>query len=1029
MIQRLVQLSADNSVLVNILFWVICIAGLFAWNLLPKEQFPKVQVDRVAAVIIYPGASAEDVENAVIRPIEKAISTIDGVKHYYSDATEGRALLNVELTRGTDAVSARGDIERAINEVSSLPETVLPPRVLVINVTVPIIRIAVMGDLQSVDYTEALALELKDFPGVSEVQTRGMSKRVIRVDTDSEKLASLGLSHQHIQTQLLLANGSAPAGNIHIGQQTALIRTPKNLTSLSDIQNIHIPTRATGPPLFLKDIARVYEDWEAPQYRYRLNGQPAVILTLIRTDDADAFKTVSAVHEWEKTLVAPKGVVVKSFDNSAIIVQDRLRILAANAAIGIVLVGICLIVFIGLRSTLLVIWGMPVAYLGAILMMYITGNSVNVVSTFALLLVTGIIVDDAVIIVENVQRHIELGKTKVQAAIDGTKQVFGAVFASTLTTCLAFAPLLLLEGTVGRVMSIVPTVVIFSLLMSLVEAFFILPGHLSHFAKERSPETDEAQTKEAYLTLLLKRTFKPILLKIIGPRARYTTALIVAVIILASLSLTKVMKTTLTTEGHPYFVLVNIDLPEGSDATQTDAVLQEIETRISSDCEQLCSWIYSTVGRQIDPSDFTTEGPRYGQFKIGFHNTQPTFDAVPEFLDSLRVQLAQHPEVKSFGIETLKGGPPAGRDLDVKVRSRHTEQLLPASEQLKSHLESRPAISDVRIEDGIGGWEYTIEIDPQRATTLGVTNGQIAQLSRRAIEGESAIELTLNERNTKVIVREANLTEYASAAELGNLSLGFTPQGVPIQLRDVANIERHLSTERIQRVDGQRAIRLSALVDSKLSSSENEQILINEAFETIKKTTPNVDLFYGGQLADSKESFAALPAIFSMAILMIFGVLAIQFKSYLQPIIILSAIPLGAAGVVLGLFSVGMDLSLIAMIGAIGLIGIVVNDSLVLIDFINQLRLKGEGLQEAVVNGTLLRLRPIFITSITTVLGLAPLGLGIAGEEPLLAPMAISISFGLAFATILALFIVPTSYLIIEDLRSFLQKCFTRQKA
>ena len=1020
MIRWLVRLSANNSVLVNIIFWVICIAGIFAWNLLPKEQFPKVQVDRIAAIVIYPGASAESVETAIIRPVEEAIRSVDGIKHYYSDATEGRALFNVELTRDTDIDTARSDIERAINEVENLPDSILPPRVLVINVSVPIIRVAIMGDTKAIDYAEKISLALQDFQGVSEVSLKGAAEKVIRIETHPNKLDALKMTHGEIQAAIQAASGAAPAGNIKIGEQSVLVRTPNALQNIDDIKKISLPKTDRGPPIYLEDIADIYEDWEQPYYRYRLDGQPAIVLTLLRTDDADALKTVKMVQEWEKTVTPPQGLTIKSFDDSAIVVKDRLAILAANAGIGIILVGLCLMAFIGLRSTMLVIWGMPVAYLGAILTMLLTDTSINVVSTFALLLVTGIIVDDAVIIVENVQRHIEMGKSKVQAAIDGTQQVFGAVFASTLTTCLAFAPLLLLEGTVGRVMSIVPTVVICSLLMSLIEAFFILPGHLSHYAKggENGPN---AEQKDSLLTERLKSFFHPILIRIVGPRARYATAAIMTVVVLASLSLSSLMRTSLTTEGHPYFVFVNIDLPEGSDRNQTEKVLKALEAEVVTHGSELTEWIYTKVGRQLDPADFSTEGPRYGQLKIGFRSDQAVFDAVPDLLDTLREGIDNHPSIQDFSIVIPKGGPPAGRDIDIKVRSRQPSEILPVAQALQSHLDSKPGVSDIRLESGLGGWEYLIQVDPDRAATSGIPSGLIAQAARQAIDGQSALELTLGERNTKLLIREKGLSERASSAEIRQVRVGYSSAGEPIFLQDLAQLQRKRSIERIQRVDGQRAMRLSALVDPKLSSAESEQADITAAFDKIKEQFPSTELFYGGQLANSKESFAALPAIFTMAILLIFGVLAVQFRSYLQPLIILSAIPLGAAGVVLGLFSVGMDLSFIAMIGAIGLVGIVVNDSLVLIDFINQLRREGTPLVEAVIQGTLLRLRPIFITSITTVLGLAPLGLGIAGEEPLLAPMAIAISFGLAFATILALFIVPTAYLIVEDIRQLTQ--------
>ncbi|MFT7521146.1 MAG: multidrug efflux pump subunit AcrB, partial [Kiritimatiellia bacterium] len=623
--------------------------------------------------------------------------------------------------------------------------------------------------------------------------------------------------------------------------------------------------------------------------------------------------------------------------------------------------------------------------------------------------VSGIIVDDAIIITENVQRHLESGKSRAQAALDGTVEVFGSVFSATLTTAAAFAPLLMLTGTVGQVMAIVPTVVIFSLAASLLEAFFILPGHLAHYASQGS------KARENVATRWLKVIYRPVLHAITNKYGRYITAVGVVAIMVGVGALATTMRQTLQIDGNPYFVMVNIDLPPSVDAQQTRLALARVERLVHDEASDLVVWHYATTGRQRSPDSFPVVGQQYGQLKIGFHNRSDVFDRVPGFLDSLRQHLNDDPSVVDFSLQMLRGGPPSGRDIDVWVRSRDLEELDPFVDVLAAHLRQRPGVLDVRVSAGRGADAVKIDVDPEVARRYGLTEGDIAVAARASIAGLPSIEISDRERNTPVRVR------WAGSTALGLDQVGDLPvvtSQFTMRLRDVASIHRVREPQRIDRVDRQRAVRISATVDPDVSTPEREQAAFDIVYADEKAHYPSVDIFVGGALADSQESFSQLPGAALVAGLLIFVVLAIQFRSYVQPLIILSAVPLGMAGVVLGLFSVGMDLSFIALIGAVGLIGIVVNDSLVLVDFINRARRDGMSARDAAIQGGLLRLRPILVTTVTTVGGLAPLGLGIMGREPLLAPMAASIGFGLAFATALTLIAIPVIYLIIDDLSS-----------
>jgi multidrug efflux pump subunit AcrB len=1017
-IRGMVRLAAGNPVLLNLIFAVVCIWGVLAWRGIPKEEFPQVDVDQVGVWVVWPGASPEDIEDLVVRPLEDALADVEGVEHRYGEALEGFGQVTMEFVRGTDVDEARAEVDRAVAGLDTLPEGARAPFSRVLRLLVPITHVALLGDPRQVDLAEQLADELRAFSGVKEVEILGASERRIEVSLDPARAAALGIGPGEVAAAIEAASAGAPLGDLEIDGQRVGVRASRPIggaadaaTAAADVAAVplRVPRAGAGGTLRVGDLGRVEEVWEPAAVRRYVNGQPAIVLQLRREATADSLAVVEAVTPWVagRAEALPPGLGLVAYDDSARVVEDRIQILALNGLVGVLLVAGCLVLFVGRRNALLVLWGMPVAYLGAVGLIAASGNTVNVISTFALLLVTGIIVDDAVIIVENVQRHLEQGKDRLTAALDGTTEVAGAVGASTLTTCLAFAPMAMLEGAVGRVMAIIPAVVIFSLGASLLEAFFILPGHLAHYARERGERGENRATRA------LKRLYSPAVQALTHPRTRWIALGGLGLAFGGVVALTGLMRTTLTTPGLPYYALVNLDLPPSATLAQTRAALESVEARIRSEGAPLTAWYAATAGRQFDPQDFPRSGARYGQVKIGFHNDPEIFEAVPRFLEGLRQQLGAEAALTGWGIRTLEGGPPAGRDIDVRVRGRDPEAVMAATGALLEHLAGRPGVLDALSDATPGEQQLQVEVDPLAAARFGLREAQIVGAARAALDGVVAVELPVDERATEIRVRLAGL-DGADLERVRDLPL-ITPAGT-IRLRQVAEVRRGRGLERIQRVDGLRSVRVSANVDPAVSTPELERAALDEAFAAIQARWPGVEPFYGGVLADTEESFAQLPGAAALATLLIYAVLAVQFRSYLQPLIILSAIPMGVAGMILGLFALGMELSFTAAIGGVGLIGIVVNDSLVLVDFINRARREGVPPREAVIQASLTRLRPILITTVTTVLGLGPLALGVAGEEPLLAPMAVAISFGLAFATALTLVAVPVLYLVLEDL-------------
>ena len=1017
MIRAAVRFAIDRPVVLNLVFWIVVLAGIVGWVRLPKEEFPQVDTDRVIVIASYPGATPSDVEDLLIRPIEDAVDGVEGLKHVYSDAVESLALVSLEFARGTDANTARDEVEREVSAIDNLPEDASTPRVIVAALKIPLVHVALTGDVNAIELAESLSDEIMTLPMVKAVEIRGASERVIRVDLFAEQLAARGISPADVARAIEAAGVGAPAGEVTVGSQQVMVRTRKGVDSVQDLARVPLAV-VGGTSLTVGDVGRIASRWEAPEVTHFVSGQPAIVLVVRGQSGGDALVSVDAIREWttRRRATLPPGIGLVAYDDSARMVRHRIRILAQNGLVGAVLVTMVLIAFIGFRNTALVLWGMPVAYCGAVVMMGWFGVSVNVISSFALLLVTGIIVDDAVVIVENVQRHLEMGKDRVLAALDGTSEVFGAVLASTLTTCLAFAPLMMLEGTVGRVLSVVPMVVIFALSASLLEAFWVLPGHLGHYARER--EAGEAH--ETWATRWVKAVYAPVVGAVTGRWARYGALIVLLVGFISILGLTQFMRTTLTTPGKPVFTFVNVDLPPGADPAQTRAATQRIEALANTEAKSLVLYISSRIGEQTDQRAMSTLGPRFGQVKIGFVNSEEVLAQVPAFLETLRRHLMQDRALDGFGLELMVGGPPSGRDIDVRVRSLDADDAVVVARALEAHLLSRQGVFDVRNE-GLSTMEtFDVQVDSVEAARFGVREAQVSSLVRAAMDGVLALQLPLRDRTTEVRVGLAGY-DNAGLQDVADIPLQGS-DGRMVRLRQVAQVSRATTPSRIQRVDRQRAVRVSALVDVDRSTPEAEVAGVEEAFAASSVGHEGASLFYGGEIADSAESFAELPRVFFFAVLMIYGVLAIQFRSYIQPFIILAAVPLGMSGVIIGLFVLQMDLSFIAMIGAVGLAGIVVNDSLVLIEFINIRREVGLPPREAVVEASLIRLRPILITTVTTVLGLLPIAMGVAGEEPLLAPMAVSISFGLAFATALTLVAVPVLYLVLEDLASLFRR-------
>jgi multidrug efflux pump subunit AcrB len=1029
MFEKIIRLSVGNSVFVNLLFVLVVAAGVVGALKLPREQFPEVSLDAVMVEVVYVGATAADVEELLIRPIEEELDNVPDVKRIESLATEGVANITITFLAGTDLRDARAEVEKAVQAVDDLPEDAETPKVREVKIDLPVLTVALIGD-QSIR-TEADRVQelLSRSPGVAGVTVVGLTERRIVVALDEAKLRSLQIRPAEVSAAVRNAKASVPAGTVESGGAEIFVKTDERLQSAEDVAAI--PLRP-GSPLRIDDVAEVRDIEEVPDTRYYVNGGEAVQLVVNREETADPLEIrediIALLPELEQQLPPHVRAVVS--EDYTTLIRDRLNTVLINGATGAVLVVLILAWVAGFRQALLALWGMPVSYLLATFLMDKTDMTLNVISTFGLLIATGIVVDDAIVVIENTQRHLEMGKSRRQAAIDGAKEVLLPVSVAVATTCFAFLPLTMVGGTMGRVMKILPLAVMFCLIGSLIEAIFILPGHLAHFAGR-----DAAGGRTSRLVERMKAVYRPVLNLCLRRRGIVNAVVFVAFV--GTIVLAIRMPFQYTAPGKPTELQVSFKLPAGVGREATLAQGQAIralvfdELGVSEEREQgLVRSSKLRVGSIRDPRTQLLEtGANVGIVRFEFNLEDELVEGYPGMLDRLDEYLGTNPDLAAYNIIVPQAGPPAGPAITARVRGRYPDQIDTVVRELKAYLRTVEGVRNVDDDVGIGKETFSVRVDQDLAALYGLSELEVANALRSAIDGLVATEVSIDEQRVEIVVRTSG-AQGLDRSGIGSLTV-TTADGRVVRLDQVARLERTRELGSIRRRDSQRTVAVTADVEQEVITALDASKKIQEHWdEDIAPRYPELEIQFGGDTEEIQESLADLPGAFLLAIGLIYIALALQFRSYVQPLIILCAVPFGIMGAILGLFGMGYDLSLFALFGVVALAGIVVNDSLVMVDFINKRRTEdGYEVFDAALDGALERLRPIISTTLTTCFGLAPLALGLGGKDEILAPMAISIAAGLGISTALVLLVVPSVYVIIErDLLGFWYRRFPKRK-
>jgi len=1018
-------MSVNNPVLANMLMILIIIFGLYAWINLPRETLPEVTIKSAFVTTQYPGASSEEVEKLVTAPIEDAIEeNISRVEIMSSTSSEGRSRIYVKFEEMSDRDFDK-ELEKlrtVVEQVNELPAGILEEPTIKdwdVFTGFPILTVIVGGSIsekQMRNIAEDIKDEILSIKNIAAVRIAGFREREIWVEVNPDKLKAYHLPMSAIITSLGANNLNLPAGTMELGNTEFMVRTMGEFSTLESISETIIAVQPTGSVLRLSDVATVSDVYEETRTLSRLNGEPSISLTVQKKSEGNTLALVTQLRELveKRKRQLPQGAELTTFSDNSVILKQRLSILETNALFGLILVVLLLLVFIGWRNAVFAALGIPVAFMATFWFMSIGGYTLSRVALFGLILVVGIVVDDAIVVIENIYRHIESGKSPKVAAIRGAEEVGWPVVAASLTTICAFGPLMFMSGVAGQFLQVVPILVIFVLLASLFEVFVILPAHVSEWGKTKR---QEAHTNRWFN--LIRNRYVKILKGTIRRRYVFVSGVLFIGLIACISAFLVLDKELFPNEEFPQFY-IKAEMPPSFGIQETTAVIADIEdvTRSVPIDERVA--IVSNIGLHTTTSgivDNTTYGSNFGEVLVELTPQEERTRSVDKIMALLRPKLARISGIEKLNFDKLEGGPSQGRDVQVKVKGPRFEQLRKLTDLLKEKLNEIDGVYDIQDDFDIGSSELRVYLKPEKAHQHGVSILQIAQTVRNAIKGVKATTYREADEAVDVIVKYQK-NNLQTVPDLNNLLIA-TPVGAIIPLKDIADVVEEKGYTDIRRFDGERAITVYASIDKQKTTAVKVNQALISTFTDIESLFPGYRLDFQGVFSEIVASFADLWKLFIVGLLLIYVVLGAQFKSFSQPIIILFAVPFGMIGAMIGLLLSNAMLSMVAMFGIVALTGIVVNDSIVLIDFINKYRERGYNKWYAILKGSSVRLRPIILTSLTTIFGLIPMAIGLGGKSPIWMPIANTIIFGLAFATIMTLFVMPALYAIITDLRKF----------
>ena len=1044
---------ARNHVAANLLMMLILAGGVLSLFTTTVEIFPETSLDMITVSVPYLGASPAEVEEGVCMRVEEAVAGIEGIKRLRSVASEGSGSVIIEVEEYMDPKEVLDEVKAEVDRIITFPKETEKPIIREATVRHHVIYIVIYGDVPErtlKNVAEHMRDELTAMPNISQVDVTGARRYEISIEVSEENLQRYGLSIDDVANAVGRSSLDLPGGQVKTEGGEILIRTKGQMYAGSEFEKIVVITRHDGTKIRLGDIADVIDGFEDSDLMSRFDGKPAVSLQVFRVGSQDVLELARLCKEYvaEQQPRLPEGISAATWYDQSEFLKGRINLLQRNAMIGLTLVFICLSIFLDLRLAFWTTLGIPISFMGAFWLMPHLGVSINMLSVFAFILALGIVVDDAIVVGENIFAYRQQGMGPVKSAIKGVREMAMPVVTAVLTTQVAFMPLLYTAGMMGKFIRVIPIIVISVLAFSLVEALCILPAHLSgnplfdRTGKKRGP----IGIFQDFIRKCLDRFINGIFCRIVETAVawRYLTVSLGILVLMSVVGIVAsgYIQFTLLPKIDADNVWASLSMPQGTSVEQTKKIVARIEAAAELVRDEFDAGndpgspsVFYHMSTTIGKQPFTSEnrGGGSGTSDSGGHAAEINIELLKGELRKVpsmqiaarwRELVGQIPGVSSltFASTFFQAGDP----VNVELSHYDFDQLLEVVEELKKSLGEYAGVLDITDTFEPGKLEIKIDLK-DKGRMLGLTLSDLARQARQGFYGQEVQRVQRGRDDIRVMVRYPQ-AERRSLADVENMRIRLG-DGTEIPFRDVADVKMSRGYATIDRAERRRVVNVKADVDTTVANAnEINADIFGRVLPELRDRYPGLIFGLEGAQREQKDIARSLGQNSLVALLAIFGLLAIQFKSYIQPAIIMSAIPFGLVGAVIGHLIMGFDLSILSVFGIVALTGIVVNDSLIMVDLINRERAEGIEIHQVIRDSATRRFRPIMLTTMTTFCGLMPMMLEKSLQAKFLIPMAVSLAFGVLFATLITLLLVPSLYMILEDIKSAFGFVFGRRQ-
>ncbi|NQU58601.1 MAG: efflux RND transporter permease subunit [Rhodospirillales bacterium] len=1022
----MIRFFATHPTAANLLMIAFIVIGLAAAPSVKRETFPDIPPDKITVRIVYPGASALEVESAICGRIEDAVESISEIEETRCDSQENVGTAILKMREGSDIDRFLNDVKTEVEAIDSFPESTEAPVISQNGRTDFVVALAVAGPM-SASHLKAYAEQLKDQmllkDAISQVTIKGFSDHQIRIEIPALTLRQSGLSIADIADVISRQSIDLPAGAIEQSERNTLIRFTDERRSVDAFRDLIVISGKSGSEIRLGDVADITDRFELDEDKIIFNGQRAAILEITKTKTEDTLEVVDAVSDFieRQRQIVPPGVEFALTQNISSIVRDRLNMLLHNGLQGLFLVFLTMWLFFSFRFSFWVAMGLPISFLGTIFIMSVLGFSFDMITMVGLLIAVGLLMDDAIVLSENISTHLKKGESFTEAAIAGTKQVAPGVLASYITTVCIFGSLMFLQGTIGALLKVLPIILIATLSVSLVEAFLILPHHLAHAGKGHTTKEPSSFRKgfEERLDWVRQRIVGRLVDKAV--EWRYLSIGLMTGFFLLTIAI-------VAGGGLKFLAFPDIDgnliearilLPQGTPLERTEAtvktitdVLKRIDAEFTPSQPGQRSLVENINVRYGYNMDANETGPHVATISVDLLDAEIRNLTLLQILNRWRTESGTLGDVLDVNFVKFAHGP-AGRAIDLRLHGADLDELKTVSQALQGWLNTYQGVLDLHDDLRPGKPEIRLRLK-EGALSLGLDASTIAGQLRAAFFGRTVSDIQVGSEALEIDVRLSAL-DRNSLSDLEYFTL-TTKTGSQVPLAAVATLELDRGWARVARVDGRRTLTIQGDVDTKITNvAEIINDTRNRFLNTLLQEHPGVSISYEGQVKEGSSTGKSIVRGFGLGLIGVFLLLSFQFKSYIEPIIIMSIIPLGLIGVIWGHLLMGLDLSMPSIIGFASLAGIVVNDSILLVHFIKIRRAEGLSPVDAARAASRERFRAVLLTSLTTIAGLLPLMLEQSLQAQVLIPLVTSLSFGLLASTVLVLVVVPVLYAIFDD--------------